>query len=305
MQTSERGIAFLERHEGVVLKAYRDPVGVWTIGVGLTAASGVVVPKAGMTISRDEASRLLQAALNANYEPAVRAALPGAAQHEFDGAVSFHFNTGAIGRASWVQRWKVRDADGVRAALMLWVKAGGKVLAGLVQRRSEESNLVLHGIYRGAVPAPAVPGLARIVVPLTSVELGLVRAAFSRLGYDPGPDASGIGHEAILDFQDDHDLVVDGLVGRATLAALQREVDSRRRTLLPLAVLGAGGAETAVGLGADALGDALGQAAEALGPLTAAGGALRLAWLAFAYRDVLATRLAPAAPGLASLLRSF
>ena len=51
MQLSDKGLAFLETHEGVVLKAYRDPVGVWTIGAGLTAASGVVKPKAGMVIT--------------------------------------------------------------------------------------------------------------------------------------------------------------------------------------------------------------------------------------------------------------
>ena len=103
MQTSAEGVAFIERHEGVVLTAYRDPVGIWTIGSGLTAASGVVKPKAGMKISKAEAARLLSKALATNYEPAVARTMPGARQHEFDGGVSFHFNTGAIGRASWVR----------------------------------------------------------------------------------------------------------------------------------------------------------------------------------------------------------
>ena len=44
MQTSAQGIVALELEEGVVLKAYRDAVGVWTIGAGLTASSGVVRP---------------------------------------------------------------------------------------------------------------------------------------------------------------------------------------------------------------------------------------------------------------------
>ena len=42
LATSPRGIAEIEHHEGVVLRAYRDPVGVLTIGAGLTNASGVV-----------------------------------------------------------------------------------------------------------------------------------------------------------------------------------------------------------------------------------------------------------------------
>ena len=106
MQTTseDKGIPFLKAHEGGVLTAYRCPAGKWTIGAGLTAATGVITPRAGMTITRAEASRLLKLALARNYEPAVRQALGSVSQHAFDGAVSFHFNTGAIGRASWVRR---------------------------------------------------------------------------------------------------------------------------------------------------------------------------------------------------------
>jgi GH24 family phage-related lysozyme (muramidase) len=38
MQTSSRGVAGLEQEEGVVLRAYCCPAGVWTIGAGLTEA---------------------------------------------------------------------------------------------------------------------------------------------------------------------------------------------------------------------------------------------------------------------------
>ena len=72
MQTSQRGIAFLERHEGVVLRAYRCPAGHWTIGAGLTAASGVVTPKPGMVITRKEATRLLAVADTSASHQAVR-----------------------------------------------------------------------------------------------------------------------------------------------------------------------------------------------------------------------------------------
>jgi GH24 family phage-related lysozyme (muramidase) len=77
MQTTseEKGIPFLKAHEGVVLTAYRCPAGKWTIGAGLTAASGVVTPRAGMTITRAEASHMLKQALARNYEPAVRQAI--------------------------------------------------------------------------------------------------------------------------------------------------------------------------------------------------------------------------------------
>jgi len=44
---SERGIADFVADEGEVLTAYRCPAGVLTIGVGLTAGSGVVKPTPG------------------------------------------------------------------------------------------------------------------------------------------------------------------------------------------------------------------------------------------------------------------
>ena len=114
MQTSAQGVAALEQEEGVVLRAYLCPAGHWTIGPGLTAASGVVKPRAGMVITQAESTELTEKALRTNYEPAVEAAMTSSAngpikkpqQCEFDAGVSFHWSTGAIGRASWVKLWK-------------------------------------------------------------------------------------------------------------------------------------------------------------------------------------------------------
>ena len=36
MKISEKGIEFIIKEEGEVLKAYKCPAGVWTIGVGHT-----------------------------------------------------------------------------------------------------------------------------------------------------------------------------------------------------------------------------------------------------------------------------
>ena len=141
MQTSAQGVAALELEEGVVLRAYRDSVGVWTIGAGLTRASGVVKPAAGMLITKSEATNLLQRALRQKYEPAVRAAMATSTaspkQYEFDAGVSFHWNLGKIASASWVKSWKAKAPRAeIRVRLMMWNKAGGKVLPGLTARRS-------------------------------------------------------------------------------------------------------------------------------------------------------------------------
>ena len=131
---SAAGLEQLIAEEGEALRAYRDVAGVWTIGVGLTAASGVVRPRAGMTITRSESRALLAEALARRYEPPVATAMPDAAQHAFDGGVSFHFNTGAIGRASWVAAWRRGDRAAVRAGLAAWNRAGGRIVEGLARR---------------------------------------------------------------------------------------------------------------------------------------------------------------------------
>lgn len=297
MQTSAKGLEFLTRHEGVVLKAYRDLAGVWTIGAGLTAASGVVTPKSGMQIAATEADRLLSLALARNYEPAVRAALPGARQHEFDGAVSFHFNTGAIGRATWVTRWHAGDDEGVETGLARWVRAGGKVVQGLVVRRAAEARLILHGDYgRSAVPLGRQSGAhARIVPPVDDPEA--IRRGLITLGYKPGATPGPILKEAVIAFQADHDLAADGIVGRATMATIGRALAARRK------------AGASVGAGGVAAAASQAPAAETLADpgimlaVAVAIAAVALAVTAWRYRDVVAARIRSRAPRLAAYLR--
>ena len=304
MDISEPGIAMLEAEEGVVLRAYRCPAGVWTIGAGLTAASGVVVPQAGMVITPAEASALLARALERNYEPAVdRAMWPGRpVQHEFDAGVMFHFNTGAIGRASWVRAWIRDNADAARRGLMAWNKGGGKVLPGLVKRREREADLLLKGVYtpdkarRAAVTAN---GPARIALPLSAAEFSAARAALAGLGYAVGADPIRITAQAVRSFQRDHDLTVDGILGRATLSTLQRRIDARRKTAVAAPALGLTGAGTATG-GTDALAGVPLSGAVLLGLAVLWAG-----WLAFQYRDAIAATVQRRLPRLARILRSF
>ena len=304
MRTSAKGRAFIERHEGVVLKAYRDIVGVWTIGAGLTAASGVVVPRAGMTITAEEASVLLHQALLRNYEPAVVEAMARMAavdQHEFDAAVSFQFNTGAIGRASWVTAWLSGDMARAVAALRLWNKARGRVVTGLVRRRDEEARLLRVGDYGGGTPErPAVGAThAAIAAPLTAAEVPALRAALIQLGYGGEPRAEYLDLTAVRAFQAAHDLTVDGIVGRATASAIRRALDARAKGGLVLAATGGSGA-AAVAIDVPDLAGIPG--IEAFPALAAA---LWGARLAFAYRDVIAPAFDKPLPRVAAFLRSF
>ncbi|MCX5493091.1 peptidoglycan-binding protein [Kaistia dalseonensis] len=235
-RTSAAGLRQLVAEEGEVLRAYRDIAGVWTIGVGLTRASGVVVPVAGMVISREESARLLALALQKNYEPAVDEAMPGASAAAFDGGMSFHFNTGAIARAGWVEAWRRGDGAAVRSRLMAWSKAGGRTVEGLRRRREREADLIVNGHY-AADAAPAALAHGQTGEAVRALQQDLIR-----LGLLEGAADGVFGaatEAAVRRFQRAHpDLTVDGLAGRATRAAIARALAARNR----LATIALGGA---------------------------------------------------------------
>ena len=310
MQTSAAGIAAIEYWEGVVRKAYRCPAGIWTIGAGLTAASGVIVPRAGMFIDNATASELLQRALQKNYEPAVLAAMPGAKQHEFDAGVGFHWNTGAIGRATWVKRWvQVGGRATISAALLQWVKASGKIMPGLVRRRQSEAAMLFDAQYPVQAPlsratVPMMQPTAAWAIPLTPGERARVMVGFYKLGYALGKSPDGMSLHSVLQFQRDHDLTGDGIIGRATLSTLQRQLDARTKVMPTVAAASAPVAAVAVPAGTSDLLDRLLALPHANAALIAAG-TVYAGLFVLRYRDAAAAVICPTAPRIARFLRSF
>ncbi len=203
----------LHREERDVLRAYRCPAGIWTIGPGLTAASGVVKPRKGMVITKAESLRLTLLAIARNYAPRVTKHLQPTKQHVFDGGVSFDWNTGRIHNASWVAMFLKGDYKAARKSFMQWVRGGGRVLPGLEKRRETEWQLIEFGIY---------PGPAGTNARLTTIADHT--SEFKALGYDPKEGVS-----IIKAFQVSQNLTVDGLIGPATRAALIRAVQAKRQ----------------------------------------------------------------------------
>jgi lysozyme len=99
----------------------------------------------GLRITAAQADAILAADL-AKFEKAVSAALRVPVwQHEFDACVSLAFNIGggAFGKSSVVSRLNRGDRAGAAAAFLMWTKAGGRVLPGLVTRGRAEAALFL------------------------------------------------------------------------------------------------------------------------------------------------------------------
>lgn len=139
MKTSQNGINLIKKFEGCRLKAYKCAAGKWTIGYGHTA--GV---KSTNVITQEKAEEVLKADLE-KYEKNVEKynGKYGWNQNEFDALVSFAFNLGSIDKLT---------ADGTRSReviaekILCYNKAGGKVLAGLTERRKAEQKLFLTKI---------------------------------------------------------------------------------------------------------------------------------------------------------------
>ena len=140
------GIALIKRFEGCRLKAYPDPGtggDPWTIGWGHTGPDVT----SGTSWTQAHADTQLERDLE-RYAADVTKAIGDAAtsQVQFDALVSFHYNTGAIGRATLTKLHKSGDFAGAARQFGRWARAGGRVLPGLVKRRAAEAKLYASGV---------------------------------------------------------------------------------------------------------------------------------------------------------------
>jgi len=146
---SLEGLAALVCHEGIVQMPYRDSVGVWTFGIGHTAAAGPPYPESmprGTEKSLDYVMEVFARDI-ARYEADVAAAVKvDVKQHEFDALVSFHYNTGAIARATLTKELNAGQRGRAAAAFMNWVKP-----PEITARRRSERDLFMTGRYPPAI----------------------------------------------------------------------------------------------------------------------------------------------------------
>lgn len=141
------------RFEGYRAKPYLCPAGVATIGYGSTYyASGKKVTLQDPPMAEQEARMLLLHELLNTYAPGVVRQCPGlltlALQtndwRKLNAIVDFAYNLG-IGRlqtSTLKRKINAQDWAGAKEQLMLWTRSGGKVLPGLVKRRTAECALL-------------------------------------------------------------------------------------------------------------------------------------------------------------------
>jgi GH24 family phage-related lysozyme (muramidase) len=148
MMLGSAGETLIKQFEGCAKKrpdgkfeAYPDPGtggDPWTIGWGSTGKD----IKRGLVWTQAQCDERFDRHVQ-EFVRDVNTALAGApaTQNQFDALVSFHYNTGAIFKATLTKLHKAGKYTDAAAEFGKWVNAGGRRMAGLVRRRDAEAAL--------------------------------------------------------------------------------------------------------------------------------------------------------------------
>ena len=140
MKISQKGIDLIKKFEGCKLYAYRDSVGVVTIGYGHT--KGV---KMGMGITQQQAETFLKEDI-VPIERILNGMGINYTQNQFDALTSWIFNLGQDNfKSSTMYKYIVAKRSDIEITdqMVKWCNAGGKPLLGLKKRRITEANMFL------------------------------------------------------------------------------------------------------------------------------------------------------------------
>lgn len=139
MKISKKGLELIKAFEGLELKAYKDSVGILTIGYGSTGSH----VKSGMTITKEQAEELLKQDVS-RFEKGVNDLVKvPLTQNQFDALVSFSFNLGLgnLKSSTLLRKLNASDYSGAANEFLRWNRAGGVVLKGLTRRRQTEKDI--------------------------------------------------------------------------------------------------------------------------------------------------------------------
>jgi len=141
-KVNQAGLDIIKECEGLRLQSYICPAGIWTVGYGHTRDV-----YRGMVITSRDADRFLTEDVDIAAGHVRRLVSVPLTDNQFSALVSFTFNLGSRRLAKSTLLWKLNRGQygSVPAELAKWVNGGGRVLPGLVKRRSTESALWLKG----------------------------------------------------------------------------------------------------------------------------------------------------------------
>lgn len=140
---SEKGLAEIIGHEGIIQTRYRNGSEKWLIGVRHSAAEGDPDPEQyDGEMPLPEVVALLRRDLAGVVEQVNAVVRVEVAEHEFDALVSFHFDTRAIGRAGLVASLNSGNRGRAARELLDWRRP-----PEVIRRRTKEHRLFADGVY--------------------------------------------------------------------------------------------------------------------------------------------------------------
>lgn len=144
MKLDSNGYKLIQGFEGLKLSAYKDSVGIPTIGYGnITYENGTKV-KMGDKITQERADKLFQYFADKFASKVDVAITSDVNQNQFNSLVSLSYNIGigAFQKSTILKKVNKNPKDlTIKDEFMKWVNAGGKKIQGLVNRRKKESEI--------------------------------------------------------------------------------------------------------------------------------------------------------------------
>lgn len=121
MQISPQGLQAIIQREGVILHAYQDSVGVWTIGTGHTSAAGPPTVTPGLQITKEQNDEILLNDLKPIENQFTQYVHVPITQNQYDAILSIVFNVGPkFWHSTTIQRLNAGDIQGAAAGIMQW-----------------------------------------------------------------------------------------------------------------------------------------------------------------------------------------
>lgn len=140
-------LSYVPKFEGIILRGYKDPIGIVTACSGHTKTAIL-----GRPYTKQECEKLLvsdlyeHAAGVLDCTPELKGRIP-----QLAAMISFAFNVGVTKYCNSTVAVKIHTGDLVGACNQLdrWIYADGEIMPGLVERRAAEKDLCLDGLING------------------------------------------------------------------------------------------------------------------------------------------------------------
>lgn len=144
-KVSKDGLNLIKKFEGLKLSTYLDSVGIPTIGFGSIRYEDGTKVKLGDKISEERALVLLKDHIDEEVIPYIDSLVKVPLnQNQVDALCCLIYNIGGGAFKSSTVLRKINSSAPIKeieSAWLLWNKAGGKTLQGLISRRLAEIKL--------------------------------------------------------------------------------------------------------------------------------------------------------------------